>query len=546
MGYSSTNIHFDYDGHYAKSGDDYEWIPSDGRLYGISFKTSSLDEITYSFLKERICKKKSIDPCLKRLNLSYIPLVVEPKWQSYILDDEDVELASGLPEVEGNPGALTLFLRIEEAELYLPGAERVENVVNGKTMEGGINVINGEADERGINVVNGEVGEGVVKEWEDGLGLELFQEFPSKEAVKDIIDRASQENCFGIRISKSDRSRYVVKCRGAAEGCKWSVRATKLNNSEAFSIRTYMKMHSCSRATSSTGKKRKVTPRCVSAIVHKDYPGQYKTPTAKILVGLVQRRLGVEVSYTTCLRGKKQAVADLRGDPEKGYKILPAYLYMLEKVNPDTRTSLLLDKDNRFRYLFVALGASIEGFEYMRKVITVDATFLKTVEGGCLIIATAQDPNLHHYLIAFAVVDGGEKNESWKWFFTTLKTVIPDSTELVFVSDRNSSLLKAVAEVYPMSKHGYCIWHLSHNVKGYVNQGKDEVALQFRKVVTLYSEPEFKKEYDDFRERYPSCARYLDKTVDVKKCAKCHFPGARYNIDTSNCAESLNALFDKA
>ncbi|CAN7131773.1 unnamed protein product [Brassica rapa subsp. narinosa] len=32
MGYSSTNIHFDYNGHYEKSGDDCEWIPSDGRL----------------------------------------------------------------------------------------------------------------------------------------------------------------------------------------------------------------------------------------------------------------------------------------------------------------------------------------------------------------------------------------------------------------------------------------------------------------------------------------------------------------------------------
>ena len=66
----------------------------------------------------------------------------------------------------------------------------------------------------------------------------------------------------------------------------------------------------------------------------------------------------------------------------------------------------------RFKYLFVALGASIEGFEYMRKVITVDATFLKTVEGGVLIIAMAQDPNRHHYPIAFSVVDG-EKNARW-------------------------------------------------------------------------------------------------------------------------------------
>ncbi|KAF8108586.1 hypothetical protein N665_0107s0008, partial [Sinapis alba] len=87
---SSTNIHFDYDGHYSKSGDDYEWIPTDARLYAIFFRTSSLEEITYSLLKKRICKKMGIDPFTKRLNLGYIPQVVEPKRHSYILDDEEV------------------------------------------------------------------------------------------------------------------------------------------------------------------------------------------------------------------------------------------------------------------------------------------------------------------------------------------------------------------------------------------------------------------------------------------------------------------------
>ncbi|KAF8116646.1 hypothetical protein N665_0015s0023, partial [Sinapis alba] len=52
--------------------------------------TSLLEEIAYSLLKERICMKMGIDPFTKRLNLGYIPLVVEPKRQSYILDDEDV------------------------------------------------------------------------------------------------------------------------------------------------------------------------------------------------------------------------------------------------------------------------------------------------------------------------------------------------------------------------------------------------------------------------------------------------------------------------
>ena len=73
-----------------------------------------------------------------------------------------------------------------------------------------------------------------VTEWEDGLGFEMFQEFPSKVAVKDLIDRGSQHNSFGISIVNSDNSRYVVKCRGAGEGCKWAVRATRIRNSEAF------------------------------------------------------------------------------------------------------------------------------------------------------------------------------------------------------------------------------------------------------------------------------------------------------------------------
>ncbi|KAF8093498.1 hypothetical protein N665_0383s0125 [Sinapis alba] len=99
---SSTNVHFDYDRHYSKFGDDYEWIPTDACLYAISFRTSSLDEITYSLLKERICMNIRIYLFTKRLNLGYIPLVVEPKRQSYILDDEDVfvYLTSDLQELK--------------------------------------------------------------------------------------------------------------------------------------------------------------------------------------------------------------------------------------------------------------------------------------------------------------------------------------------------------------------------------------------------------------------------------------------------------------
>ena len=82
-------------------------------------------------------------------------------------------------------------------------------------------------------------------------------------------------------------------------------------------------------------------------------------------------------NYARSLCGNILAVCDIRGSPEESYKILYSYLYMLEKVNPETKTCVELDKGCKFKYLFVALGACIEGFAVMRKVIVVDATWLK-------------------------------------------------------------------------------------------------------------------------------------------------------------------------
>lgn len=125
----------------------------------------------------------------------------------------------------------------------------------------------------------------------------------------------------------------------------------------------------------------------------------------------MKNRLGVTVSYSTVLRGKNKALSDLRGNPEESFARLPSYLYMLQRMNSDTITRLEVDEKNQFKYMFFALGACIEGFKAMRQVIIMDGTHLKGVYKGVLLIATAQDPDHHHYPLAFVVVDG-EKNAS--------------------------------------------------------------------------------------------------------------------------------------
>ena len=556
-----------------------------------------MEEITYSWLVDKICTKIKIDESTMKRKLSYIPTGVKPPTYLYIRDDDDVyvylttldeeksrsvlhvEVGNELEMVDvneqqsrvqrkssvgvnyeeenfggldnddrANVGAITLYANEPLGEQL---AEPLETLEPLEPLEPLRDVDNGVNSNMSMSKENDGIREYVEEPrdsqhskfkgpWDDGLDLVIGQEFENSDDVKYLVETGANRNCFGLTLLNSNKKRYVVKC--AEEGCEWYIRFSKAKDSTRFSVRTYRKLHTCVRSNTATGIKRRGTPRLVATVLHEDYPGQYKTPTPKSLIGLVQGKHGTTVSYSTAIRGKKLAVSDIRACPEESFKMVYQYLYMLEKVNPGTKTSVVLDEEKRFKYLFVALGAAIEGFKVMRKVIIVDATFLKTIYKGVLIFATAQDPNHHHYPLAFAVADG-EKDVTWKWFFKTLKTVIPDSSELVFMSDRNSSLIKAVAEVYPSSHHGNCVYHLSQNVRTKVAYNKEGVAKTFRRIASICSVSEFEHEYAEFRRRHPKVATYLDENTDLEKWARCHFPGVKYNIDTSNAVESMNGVF---
>ncbi|CAN6846198.1 unnamed protein product [Brassica oleracea] len=51
---SSTNIHFDYDGHYSKCGDDYEWIPTDAQLRNKAYVVGTMVSVRVDMEKKRM------------------------------------------------------------------------------------------------------------------------------------------------------------------------------------------------------------------------------------------------------------------------------------------------------------------------------------------------------------------------------------------------------------------------------------------------------------------------------------------------------------
>lgn len=77
-------------------------------------------------------------------------------------------------------------------------------------------------------------------------------------------------------------------------------------------------MHKCSRRSQNkSNSRRKGIPQLIAFLLHDDYPGQTETSSPKSIVDLVWNKAGVNVSYSTALRGKNETVKVLRETPEK-------------------------------------------------------------------------------------------------------------------------------------------------------------------------------------------------------------------------------------
>lgn len=119
-----------------------------------------------------------------------------------------------------------------------------------------------------------------------------------------------------------------------------------------------------------------------------------------------------------------------------------------------------------------------------------------------------------------------------------LNVVVVEKRSLAFASDINSSIGKALEYVYPLFQHGICINHLLNNIITYYRE-KRMVGL-ISKASKAYKVFDFQKQFQAVCNISPSIGKYL-KDADITKWARCQFQGLRYDMRTTNSAESINS-----
>ncbi|KAM6556399.1 hypothetical protein CsatB_003418 [Cannabis sativa] len=205
---------------------------------------------------------------------------------------------------------------------------------------------------------------------------------------------------------------------------------------------------------------------------------------------------GIKMSYEKAWRCREKAVMYKRGTPAESYTKLYGYFYMLEQKNPGTITDII-SEDNRFKYCFWSLDACRKGFKFCRPVISIDGTFLKTKYGGTLLVAVAYDANNQLFQVAFAIVD---------------------------------------------TCHCACFKHITMNVN---HKFKTDVCnKQIWLAAYAWNKTECDRHFEVLKQMDPAIATYVEQ-IGFEKWARPYCLGDRYNIMTSNAAESFNKVTEE-
>ncbi|KAL2921197.1 Transposase for insertion sequence element IS905 [Bienertia sinuspersici] len=200
-----------------------------------------------------------------------------------------------------------------------------------------------------------------------------------------------------------------------------------------------------------------------------------------------------------------------------------------------------------FQRLFNCFDGLRKGWkEGCRRLICVDAAFLKTFLGGQILSAIGRDPNDQMFPIAWEVVEG-ENNQSWEWFFTQLQSCLElgDGSGIAIISDEHQAILNVVATVLPQAEHRHCARHVYAHWQKKGFRG-DEMKLAFWTIAKAYNMTDFTEALSELEESNPVVAHAFRSYRPENFCRAYMDPSIKCDVITNNMAETFNRYIIQA
>ncbi|XP_048489954.1 uncharacterized protein LOC125491922 [Beta vulgaris subsp. vulgaris] len=183
--------------------------------------------------------------------------------------------------------------------------------------------------------------------------------------------------------------------------------------------------------------------------------------------------------------------------------------------------------------------------EGCRRIICIDAAFLKIFLGGQILPAAGRDANEQMFPIAWAAVEG-ENNSSWVWFITHLQSCLDlgDGSGLTIFSDEHLDILHDVATVLPKAEHRHCARHVF--AQWHKHFRGDDMKLKFWSIAKSYSMAGYNDSLDELEKENVDAAASFKAYNPACFCRAFMSDDIRSDAITNNMAETFNGYIVNA
>ncbi|CAH9146031.1 unnamed protein product [Cuscuta epithymum] len=376
---------------------------------------------------------------------------------------------------------------------------------------------------------------------------ELGQRFATRSDFKNAVAKYAilQGRNLSIAVSNKKRGqRLGVKC---AEGCPFKLYCSWESRRATFVLKSLKGKHTCRR---NMKKNKQLKCPWVAREFLEVFKARPHWP-AKEIMETVKRAYKVVISRAFAYKVKFNSHKMLHGSMHEHYQKLGRYLDALKKCSMGTEIQLVTDGSQQlsspvFQRLFMCFEGLQRGWiDGCRRIICVDACFLKTFLGGQLISAVGRDGNDQMYPIAWAVVEG-ENNRSWEWFFQLLQKCLNlgEGEDICIISDEHQAILNAVCAVLPQAEHRHCarhifaLWH--KRFRG------DELKLMFWKIAKSYNMADYNQAFDELAELNNDTATAFKGYNPSCFCRAFMKTSFKCDAITNNMAETFNGYIINA
>ncbi|CAO2840134.1 unnamed protein product [Amaranthus hypochondriacus] len=226
-------------------------------------------------------------------------------------------------------------------------------------------------------------------------------------------------------------------------------------------------------------------------------------------------------------------------------------LMQMQEEDPKFFYALDLNEEQRLRNVFWVDAKGLTDYSYFNDVVSLDTTYVRKNYKIPLVMLVGVNHHIQPLLLGCALI-ADESVQTFLWLVQTWLIAVGGQPPQVLLTDDNSALKTAIAELLPSARHCFCLWHIFEKIPkqlDHINIWLDDFMEKLNKCIfKSWTEEQFEKRWlkllEKFELRDDEWLRsiYEDRVHWVPVFMRnISFAG----LSTNSRSDCLNSYFDK-